>query len=294
MRKYLIFRTDRVGDFLFTLKLIKIIKTNDPHSEITVIGSQKNYKYIQTFSVVDKIILLKNDLLSKIKLIFYLRKITYDSIIVHDGKNRSKFISFFLKFRKRVVCVTNLIDTQIEIIKKACQKIHLEFDNECIDFLEKRNHSLVKLPYKNYIHLHFDEKWKYSEYIKKYTNIEPNEKEFLMFINKILIKGKKLIITTGKNPSVLLNNIKNRINDLDVKIFENQNLMQIENIVFNSDLLITCHGWISHIAAAKKIRQIDIIDSSYPYDKWTSHFRNYNFINRKSFNILSNEIIKFI
>jgi len=70
--------------------------------------------------------------------------------------------------------------------------------------------------------------------------------------------------------------------------------MQIENIVFNSDLLITCHGWISHIAAAKKIRQIDIIDSSYPYDKWTSHFRNYNFINRKSFNILSNEIIKFI
>jgi len=294
MRKYLIFRTDRVGDFLFTLKLIKIIKTNDPRSEITVIGSQKNYKYIQTFSVVDKIILLKNDLLSKIKLIFYLRKNTYDSIIVHDGKNRSKFISFFLKFRKRVVCVTNLIDTQIEIIKKACQKIHLEFDNECIDFLEKRNHSLVKLPYKNYIHLHFDEKWKYSEYIKKYTNIEPNEKEFLMFINKILIKGKKLIITTGKNPSVLLNNIKNRINDLDVKIFENQNLMQIENIVFNSDLLITCHGWISHIAAAKKIRQIDIIDSSYPYDKWTSHFRNYNFINRKSFNILSNEIIKFI
>ena len=294
MRKYLIFRTDRVGDFLFTLKLIKIIKTNDPRSEITVIGSQKNYKYIQTFSVVDKIILLKNDLLSKIKLIFYLRKITYDSIIVHDGKNRSKFISFFLKFRKRVVCVTNLVDTQIDIIKKACQKIHLEFDEECIDFLEKRNHSLVKLPYKNYIHLHFDEKWKYSEYIKKYTNIEPNEKEFLMFINKILIKGKKLIITTGKNPSVLLNNIKNRINDLDVKIFENQNLMQIENIVFNSDLLITCHGWISHIAAAKKIRQIDIIDSSYPYDKWTSHFRNYNFINRKSFNILSNEIIKFI
>ena len=111
MRKYLIFRTDRVGDFLFTLKLIKIIKT--------VIASQKNYKYIQTFSVVDKIILLKNNLLSKIKLIFFLRENSYDSIIVHDGKNRSKFISFFLKFKKRVVCVTNLVDTQIEIIKKV-------------------------------------------------------------------------------------------------------------------------------------------------------------------------------
>lgn len=294
MRKYLIFRTDRVGDFLFSLKLIKIIKINDPRSEITVIASQKNYKYIQTFSVVDKIILLKNNLLSKIKLIFYLRVNMYDYIIVHDGKNRSKFISFFLKFRKRVICVTNLIDTQIEIIKKACQKIHLEFDEKCIDFLEKRNHSLVKLPYKNYIHLHFDEKWKYSEYIKKYTNIEPNEEELLMFVKKILIKDKKLIITTGKNPSVLLNDIKNRINDLDVKIFENQNLMQIENIVFNSDLLITCHGWISHIAAAKKIRQIDIIDSSYPYNKWTSHFRNYSYLNRTSFNNLSKKILDLI
>ena len=122
MRKYLIFRTDRVGDFLFTLKLIKIIKTNNPYSEITVIASQKNYEYIQSFSVVDKIILLKNNLLSKIKLIFFLRENSYDSIIVHDGKNRSKFISFFLKFKKRVVCVTNLVDTQIEIIKKVCRK----------------------------------------------------------------------------------------------------------------------------------------------------------------------------
>ena len=78
-----------------------------------------------------------------------------------------------------------------------------------------------------------------------------------MFIKKILFKNNKLIITTGKNSSVLLNSIKSSIDGLDVKIFENQNLMEIENIVFNSNLLITCHGWISHIAAAKKIRQID-------------------------------------
>ena len=77
-------------------------------------------------------------------------------------------------------------------------------------------------------------------------------------------------------------------------IFENQNLMEIENIVFNCDLLITCHGWISHIASAKKIRQIDIIDNSYPYNKWTSHFRNYNFLNRTSFNDLSKQILNLI
>ena len=45
---------------------------------------------------------------------------------------------------------------------------------------------------------------------------------------------------------------------------------------------------------AKKIKLIDIIDKNYPYDKWTSHFRNYNSLNRKPFQILSKEIINLI
>ena len=44
----------------------------------------------------------------------------------------------------------------------------------------------------------------------------------------------------------------------------------------------------------KKIKQIDIIDDLYPYNKWTSHFRNYNSINRESFDILSKKIINLI
>ena len=120
MKKYLIFRTDRVEFFYFSLKLIKIIKTNEPNSEITVIASKKNYKYIKTFSDVDEII--PNNLFSKIKLIFNLKKYV-DAIVVHDGKNRSKFISFFLNL-KRAICITNLM-TQIEIIK-AC-KVDLKF-----------------------------------------------------------------------------------------------------------------------------------------------------------------------
>ena len=77
-------------------------------------------------------------------------------------------------------------------------------------------------------------------------------------------------------------------------MYENQELLELENIVFHSDLLISCHGWITHIASANQIKQIDIIDSSYQYDKWTSHLRNYNSINRKKFEILSKEIINLI
>jgi ADP-heptose:LPS heptosyltransferase len=293
-KKYLIFRTDRVGDFLFSLKLIKIIKTNDPQSEITIIASKKNYKYIQTFNVVDKIILFKNDLLSKIKLIFLLRRNKYETIIIHDGKNRSKFISFFLKFKKKAICITNLIDNQIEIIQKTCKKVGLKFDIGCLDFMDNRKHSLKNLPFENYIHFHFDEKWIHEDYIQKYINIEPNKEELIFFINSIVEKNKNLIITTGKNISNLLNEIKSEINSNKVKIFDNQDLLEIENIVFKSILLISCHGWITHIASAKKIKQIDIIDDSYPYNKWTSHLRNYNSLSRKDFKILSREIINLI
>lgn len=294
MKKYLIFRTDRVGDFLLTLSLIKIIKTNQPQSIITVIASKSNSEYIESFEEVDDVIILKNNLLSKIKLILRLRKIKYESIIVHDGKKRSRFVSFFLKFKKRIVCFNNLIDSQIEIIKKTCEKINLNFNNDCLDFLDKRNHNIVNIPFKNYILLHFDEKWKHNEYIEKYTNIEPDEKELLFFINNIISKNKNLIITSGKKSPTILHNIQNKVDQKKIQIFLDQNLLEIENIVFKCDLLITCHGWISHIASAKKIHQIDIIDDLYPYHKWTSHFRNYISIKRELFKILSEKIIDLI
>ena len=81
--------------------------------------------------------------------------------------------------------------------------------------------------------------------------------------------------------------IMNRMKDIDVSLLENMNFSSLENIVVNSDLLIACHGAISHVAAAKKVKQIDIIDLSYNYSRWTEHFRNYSYINRTKFNKLS-------
>ena len=128
----------------------------------------------------------------------------------------------------------------------------------------------------------------------KYINIEPSKEELINFISKITSKNKKLIITTGKKVPILLDQIKFEIDTSRVIIFKDQELLELENIVIHSDLLISCHGWITHIASAKQVKQIDIIDSSYPYDKWTSHLRNYNSINRKKFDNLSKEIFDLI
>ena len=294
MNSVLLFRTDRVGDFLLSLSLIKIIKKNYPNSKITVVASEMNYKYISSFNEVHEVIILKNNLLSKISLTFKLRNKRYDAIIVHDGKNRSRIVSLFQKYKKRVLCFTNLIDTQIEIIQKACNDLKITYDDSCLDFLANRENKLFEIPFKNYIQLHFDEKWMHAKYIKKYTNIEPTKDQLLSFINKIISKNKNIIITMGKIKIKLIEDIKNKFDSSKVKIFENQNLLELENIVFNSSLLITCHGWISHIASAKRIKQIDIIDKQYPYKKWTSHFRNYNYLYRKPFQVLSHEIINLI
>ena len=74
MKEYLIFRTDRVGDFLLSLSLIKIIKINHPDSKITVIASERNADYIKTFDVVNNVIILKNNFISKLKIFLKLRK----------------------------------------------------------------------------------------------------------------------------------------------------------------------------------------------------------------------------
>ena len=73
MNKYLVFRTDRLGDFLVSLILIKSIKRNDASSHISVVASENNYNYIKSFKDVDNTILLKKGFVSKIKLLFYKR-----------------------------------------------------------------------------------------------------------------------------------------------------------------------------------------------------------------------------
>ena len=85
MKNYLIFRTDRIGDFLLTAILIRAIKRNDPNSFIQVIGSNKNYNYIKSFNSVNEVFLLKKGFFNRLRLLLLLKKKTYQNIIVHDA-----------------------------------------------------------------------------------------------------------------------------------------------------------------------------------------------------------------
>ena len=98
MNNYLIFRTDRIGDFLTSAILIKSIKRNDINCKITVIASKKNYYYIKKFNLVDEVILLPDSgILNKIKFASFLYKKKIYCLFVLDGKKRSLYYSSIIK-----------------------------------------------------------------------------------------------------------------------------------------------------------------------------------------------------
>ena len=297
MNKYLIFRTDRIGDFLILAILIKSIRRNDPDSFINVVASEKNYNYIKSFKIVDKVTLLTKGILSKLKLINFLRKEKYNTIIVHDRKQRSILISLFLKTNLKIVSNANLNISYFSDIKKILNHLNFSFDKADLNTLNNRTYVGLENLENNYILFHFDEKWIHKEYISNYINIEPSEKELVSFFNLLVNKtNKKLVVTTGLNSPQILNKIFRDKFNAKINFFNNLNFLEIESIIDKSDLLISCHGAVSHLATAKNIKQIDIIDESKTnfYKKWTDHFRNYSFIYRKNFSDLSKEIISLL
>ena len=297
MNKYLIFRTDRIGDFLLTAILINSIKRNEPNSIITVVSSEKNYNYIKSFNFVDEVILLKNNFFDKIRLIKKLRKTYYEFIILHDSKNRSSRISSFLKFGLRIKPNSNSNISYIEIIKKILSELNFNFIDLDLNTLKQRIYNSLDYSNRDFILFHFDEKWIYSDYISEYTNIEPSKDALISFINLLLItSNKELIITTGMNCPNILNDILDNNLDSRIKIYKKLEFLDLENLISKCKLLVSCHGSVSHVAAAHQIKQIDIIEEKKLnfYSKWNAHFRNYTPIYRKKFSELTKEIIQLL
>ena len=297
MNKYLIFRTDRIGDFLLTAILINSIKRNEPNSIITVVSSEKNYNYIKSFNFVDEVILLKNNFFDKIRLIKKLRKTYYEFVILHDSKNRSSRISSFLKFGLKIKPNSNSNISYIEIIKRILSELNFNFIDLDLNTLKQRIYNSLDYSNRDFILFHFDEKWIYSDYISEYTNIEPSKDALISFINLLLItSNKELIITTGMNCPNILNDILDNNLDSRIKIYKKLEFLDLESLISKCKLLVSCHGSVSHVAAAHQIKQIDIIEEKKLnfYSKWNAHFRNYTPIYRKKFSELTKEIIQLL
>ena len=156
---YLIFRTDRIGDFLITSTLIKAIKRNDSNSKISIVASNKNKDFIRDYNFVDEVFVLKSkNIADRFNLLLQLRKKKYDNIIIADKKNRSIFLSIFLKSRNKIFNVSkkmqkNLLSffyknvfldndnfnkqTVKDILKNNCTSLNYDLKDEDFHYLRK-------------------------------------------------------------------------------------------------------------------------------------------------------------
>ena len=326
--KYIFFRTDRIGDFLLSAILIKSIKRSDKNSSITVVASKKNYAYISNFKFIDEVILFPESYF--LKFFFYLRFIfkKYYLIAILDGKKRSLYFSFltrskfkflftykkfytilFKRFFSKIFYDDDYKD-KISEIKVFLNFLNFDLDEDDFNTIDK---SIVssrdfKIPkFDNYTLLHLDEKWILNDYIQSYKSIEPiSEKSLINFIEQLILKtNNNVYISTGSLPNKFTNFFKINFlmtgkNTYEFKIlnkrvifFDNISFLHLEKLILNSTLLITCHGAPTHVAASFNKTIVDIIDTSELefFNKWTAHFRDYNFCLRTNFTDLSKNIL---
>ena len=319
LKKILVFRTDRIGDLIVNCPSIITIKNYFQNSEITLVASDNNIEYAKSLNIFKNIYSFpRKNLLKKIKLINNLNKEKYDYIFVFDGKERSILSTYFIKSKFKVALSQsfkfyykflkikffkdNYKTNLNELFKEMLLHCNIHTEIKHYDFLKTKedNSFSSKISTKSYVHIHLDEKWFSDLYIKtSYKQFT----EFLINISKI----DNVLITTGVNETSLVNELMNRFFDQEIdNIFINKKFKNIiylinkpsfediESLLRNSKVLITCHGAITHASNSFKVKKIDILEKSKLsfYKRFTSYLHDYHPAYRSSFDILITEINK--
>ena len=327
--KTLIFRTDRLGDFIVSCPFILSYKNKFPNNAISIISSEYNSNYIKNFDFINEVLPLKNEikflpkLIILIKMILYLRKNEFEEIIVLDGKKRSFFISLFLKGKKSILLqskelqffskifnyksvINYEIQNQLKNFSFLASLLNFNIDQKKIDIY--KNYSLKKKYNfkKQFIIIHLDEKWYTESYYNDFTNIAPNSIQLNIFIKKILSITKNnfdIVITSGSKKIAALyeffTDSDKQQDDVFTKIINNNLITYIEKTSFNdlecliqdSAFLICCEGGVSHVSHNFDVSTIAFFEKSrlQHTEFWTSHMRKLSLFKRKTMSALIND-----
>jgi ADP-heptose:LPS heptosyltransferase len=332
---YLIFRTDRVGDLILSSIILKSIKRSDSSNKIYVVCSKSNYNLAKSLSFIDDAFILKKGFFNKLKLTIKIYSLKIKNILILDGKDRSilfsmlisaknkiyvmnkkKFSFLFVNKKNNLIYDNELTDFKINIIKKTLDKLNLNFSNKDLNvlgdqqfFRNKKDSKLNFLQKNSYNLLHYDEKWIKDSYISSYQNIELDIDKLNSFLNSIINKNKiDLVVTSGKKSSMPLDQLKRTMNLLSDNIYFKKNnknyLYYIEQpsfnelieIIYKSNLCITCHGSPTHISSSFGVKTIDILDGSkiLIYRAYTKHLQNYNEVMRGNANETTKKILSLL
>ena len=104
MFNFIIFRTDRLGDFIIHSRPIYELKIKYPNSHIIVVCSSLNEKIISNYSFIDEVIIHNkyDNFFKKLKNFFKIIKKKYYAAFIIDGKKFSHFCNIFIRSKNKL------------------------------------------------------------------------------------------------------------------------------------------------------------------------------------------------
>ena len=323
MKKFLFFRTDRLGDFLIITNIIKKIKETYKNSHITVVGSPLNKTLLKNYKIIDEIIIFnKNEnFFKKIKIINLLLKSNYYAIFALDGKSISslitlvanskyklgisyKFNIFFDIFRSKPNLFINFfIFTYYEYFtsKKNLKKIE-HLPSLIIKLANRLNFrlnskQLYYFPVSKKHKINFEKIYKKkikSRYIlihldEKWNDILDIQNNLYKSISSFQKKIKmKVIITSNNNFFEYYKKFKQQASlNKNIYILESLNLMIFERFIAYSQYSISCHsGFLVQVSGCNQTKIIDIINKKdyLWYSCWKPLNTKHKFVYKSNFN----------
>ena len=327
MAKFLIFRTDRIGDFITSQLITSSISNASKKNQVDVVASSYNSRYIKNFKYIKNIFIFdktRNKFLDFINLFLKISKKKYDYLIVLDGKRRSFLSGIFINSSIKICFLKDFYPKFLINLFYDKYIKNTETNTQYKNFQILLNYLDIKIPqtinyYKDYkfivnkikfqkpyVHLHLDEKWfkGYYFYDFDYMNLSPDS--IYLFLETLVNKFKSnIIITQGfKRVKIMQEfkkkyftnnkNSKIKIINKTVKFIEQSSFRELENIVFNSKILICCEGAISHVSHSLNKNTIALIqkDRIISTNFWIGHMNNITTVFRNDIKQVTKDILK--
>ena len=325
MIKYLIFRTDRIGDFIFSRIITKAIKNKYPNAKIDFVCSSYNAEYAKNFKDINHIYILdKYNLKLMINNLIKINSVKYDYLIILDSKRRSFFFSlpinakykiallkdwrpfFLLKLFFNKYIINSEINSQYENFNILANIINLKIKKKTDYYKNYIGYSDKLTKESQYLLLHLDEKWFDGFYHNDYQSINLNYKNFELLIKTLFKKfKKKILITSGRTKIESFNKIikthfkkinSSKYSSIKFKnnllLFNEISFENLENLVKKSSIIFCCEGAISHVSHAFNKKTFALIDNYVVGKFWTEHMDNIRLIKRSNIKNICHNIMK--
>ena len=260
MEKIIIFKTDRVGDLLHLSGCIKAIHENFKDFQITLVCSKYNYQIAKNYPFIKKFIIIEKEGSLKILIKYFNILIlnNYSHLFLLDGKNKSLFLSYFIKskiksslcywkvkkilgmkynlfrpnkfilkwfFKNYIISDENYNNTEIkyqDLYFKLLENLKIKINSRKNFYVHNEEYRSI---YNNFFKENINESFcifHFDERWDKYRDID--FKNSLKIISNLSSKNK-VLITTGIKPFRFLSELENLYCSFNYNI-NNKNLIK--------------------------------------------------------------------